>query len=244
MIACYRFAVLTDEKLYSSKAYAFYSCLQTMLPPDTADWLHEQGETPVSQFLRFDRVQNQLVWQISLLGQAAVSALSPVLDTLEILELNTGRIALRLLGKEQISAEDLIARSQQKTTAPRTELLFLTPTAFRQNGAYVVLPIEKLILQSLVNKWNAVFPKYPLDDADAFTLILDKLRIVDYSLRTSRYLLKSVYIPGFSGSLAISAPLPAPMMEIWNLLASFSAYSGIGIKTALGMGGVAAQPVE
>lgn len=239
MIARYRFAVLSEEKLPPSRAYALYSSLQSMLDPEIAGWLHSQGETPVSQFLYFNRAQNQYIWQISLLGQDAVCAISPLLESLNVLTLNTGNLVLRKLDVSIIPASELVALAQHSDASSRTELHILTPVAFKQNGVYTVLPSEKLVLQSLVNKWTTTFPKYPLDDSDAFDMILRKLRIIDYSIRTTRYPLKNVYIPGFTGKLIIHSPLPAPMLEIWKLLLSFSEYSGIGIKTALGMGGVA-----
>ena len=69
-------------------------------------------------------------------------------------------------------------------------------------------------------------------------MLLEGIRICDYNLHTTRYLLKDNRIPGFIGSLRIDTHLSAPLLEIWKILISFSEYSGIGIKTALGMGGV------
>ena len=34
-----------------------------------------------------------------------------------------------------------------------------------------------------------------------------------------------------------------PLLELWNALLSFAPYGGIGIKTSLGMGGVAVEPL-
>ena len=119
----------------------------------------------------------------------------------------------------------------------RTSLRFLTPTAFKQSGRYTIFPQEKLILQSLFARWNEVFPEYPLNDEDAFQALLSGIHITDYKLRTSRFLLKGVKIPGFLGSCTLDAKLPLPLLELWNTLLLFSGYSGIGIKTGLGMGG-------
>ena len=61
---------------------------------------------------------------------------------------------------------------------------------------------------------------------------------MDYNLHTTRYLLKETRIPSFLGSVTIEARLAPPLLEFWNALLSFAPYGGIGIKTALGMGGV------
>ena len=37
--------------------------------------------------------------------------------------------------------------------------------------------------------------------------------------------------------------LALPLLELWNALLSFAPYGGIGIKTALGMGGVSVEPL-
>ncbi len=77
-----------------------------------------------------------------------------------------------------------------------------------------------------------------LDDADAFQALENGIHIVDYRLRTSHYPMKSAKIPGFSGAVTLESHLPAPLEEVWKLLALFAPYCGIGIKTTLGMGGV------
>ena len=86
-----------------------------------------------------------------------------------------------------------------------------------------------------------MFPGYPLNDEDAFQVLLSGVHIVDYQLRTSRVSLKGVKIPGFVGSCILDAKLPLPLLELWNTLLLFADYSGIGIKTGLGMGGVHVQ---
>ena len=69
-------------------------------------------------------------------------------------------------------------------------------------------------------------------------MLCNGIRISDYNLRTTRFQLKENKIPGFIGNMRIDAHLSAPLLDIWKILITFSEYSGIGIKTALGMGGV------
>ena len=85
------------------------------------------------------------------------------------------------------------------------------------------------------------FPNMPLDDPDAVQAILRGLHIVDYRLQTLRHPLKQVHIPSFSGRVVLEARLPAPLLEVFKTLYCFAPYSGVGIKTALGMGGVGIQ---
>ena len=77
----------------------------------------------------------------------------------------------------------------------------------------------------------------PLDDPDALDALLRGTHIVEYNLHTNAYYLKGTRIPGFVGSAVVDAHLSLPLLEVWNALLAFAPYGGIGIKTALGMGG-------
>ena len=236
MISRYVFRVVSQDPLPPDRAYAFYSCLLSLLPKETAGELHEQGETPISQCLY--REQAEPLWRIHLLNEETCSVFSTVLDSLRTLQLHAGEIRLELLEKETLTADELIQNARAIETARFCSLRFLSPTAFKQSGRYTVLPEKELILQSLLKKWNTVFPSFPLEDEDAFRMLSDGLRICDYNLHTTRFILKDNKIPGFIGSMRFDAHLSEPLMDLWKILAVFSEYSGIGIKTALGMGGV------
>lgn len=238
MIARYVFTADAGEKLPLGRAYAFYSYLLSLLPTEVADFLHEQGETPMSQCLWYDRTTEQYCWKVSVFGDSLIGAVAPVLDELSELALNTGKVSLRCTEKTQFSSETFVTTALSAPVSNRCTLRLPVTASFKQNGRYVLLPQEHLILQSLLNKWNAFCPEIPLNDPDAVRMLENGIRISDYSLRSGRYPLKDQKIPGFYGSLTLRVSLPAPLMEIWNILCHFSEYSGVGIKTALGMGGV------
>ena len=96
-------------------------------------------------------------------------------------------------------------------------------------------------MQSLITRWGICFPDMPLDDAEALEAMLRGLHIVDYRLQTLRHPLKQTRIPSFVGRIVLEARLPAPLMEVFKTLYCFAPYAGLGIKTALGMGGVQVQ---
>ena len=108
----------------------------------------------------------------------------------------------------------------------------------------MIFPQEKLIIQSLVNRWNSFCSDYSLDDEDALRMLESGVSISDYSLKTVRYKLKNVYIPAFAGRVTLSSHLPAPLLELWNSILLWTPYSGLGIKTALGMGGTNVRFIE
>ena len=236
MISSYVFRVNTPEPLPTERAYAFYSCLLSLLPGEYVEELHEQKDTPIAQCLYREKAET--FWKIHLLDQVSGDAFASVLRDLKTLPLNSGEIGLDLLKEETITAEGLIKAARSINADRFFPLCFLSPTAFKQSGRYTVVPDKDLIVQSLTNKWNAVFPSFPLNDEEAFRMLTEGIRISDYNLRTTRFLLKDNKIPGFIGNMRIETHLSAPLLDIWKILFSFSEYSGVGIKTALGMGGV------
>lgn len=228
---------IPGHPLYADSAYRLYAHLLEKLPQEDALWLHEESSRTLSQFLRYDKEHNCYIWTVNILSDTVAELLGPILDAL--VEVSVENQVFSVLDKtiRKITAELLLHKAREESGSKRT-LSFLTTTSFKQNGRYVIFPQERLILQSLIMRWNEVFPLYVLEDEDAFQAILAGIHIVDYQLRTSRFYLKGVRIPGFVGSCVMEARLALPLMELWNALMLFADYSGIGIKTGLGMGGL------
>ena len=240
MIVQYRFTLTEDSKrpLPSFWAYRLYAWLLMQIDDDYADMLHAPGEKPISQYLYWDRNRCRNIWTVNFLDEKVASRLKGKLDSLAEISLHTGTLNAHLDTICERTASQLIMESRQQDKARRTVIRFMTPTAFKSNGRYAIFPQEKWLLQALIVKWNFTFPQMPMNDIDAFGLLVQGLHITDYSLRTMRYPLKNVKIPGFLGSITVELSLPAPMEEIWHLLLCFSSYTGAGIKTTLGMGGI------
>lgn len=245
MIEQLQFSLRTAEtpRLPSAWAYRIYGWLMAQLPADTAARLHEQGEHPLSQSLCFDAAAQTSVWTLNLLDDTLAAQIRPLLDGRTSLELHGTTLQLEQLGSHTVESGMQLLLAARDEPARRTRLWFRTPCAFKQAGRYAIYPQEFLLLQSLVLHWNTAFPDQQLDDPDALDAVLRGLRILDYNLHTASYLLKGTRIPGFVGSAVVDARLALPLLELWNALLSFAPYGGIGIKTSLGMGGVAVEPL-
>ena len=237
MITRYRLTLgpVADHPLFPASAYRLYAHLLELLDEEAAFFLHEAAGRTISQSLLPDRETGRTLWTIHLLTEETAGLLSPVLDTLTEVRIENQVFPLLDRSRETVTAEDLILRGRQAEHSCR-RLRFQTLTSFRQGGRYVIFPQERLILQSLILRWNEVFPRYPLADEDAFQALLAGLHIVDYSLRSGRFLLKGTRIPGFTGWCLLEAKLALPLLELWNTLLLFGEYAGFGIKTGLGMG--------
>ena len=218
-------------------AYPLYAWLLSHLSREEGDTLHEQGMRPISQYI--ERDGECVRWVVNLLNDEAVELFGPILEREKAAQLHQSKLAFGTHEIETIaSAQDFIARTRNMEEGSRFSLELVTPTAFKQGGRYAIFPQESLMLQSLIARWGLCFPAFPLDDADAVQAMLAGIHIVDYRLHTLRHALKQTKIPSFQGRVILEAHLPVPLMEIVKTLYVFAPYAGMGIKTALGMGGV------
>ena len=242
MMTQYRFIIsCPTEKMISSRyAYAIYAWLLEQVSAEMGNALHQSESSCIAQAIWYDRAREQNIWKISLLSKETAELFAPILERLNHITLRVISLDLELCEKRQITsfAQFLRTVRMEQTEESRVELCFLTPTAFKQRGKYTVLPSVALLLNSLVHKWNDCFPEAQIDDADAVSAMEENLLIVDYKLKTTRFPLKGIRVPGFFGELVIESKLPQPLENLWQLLVSFSEYTGVGIKTTLGMGSV------
>lgn len=230
-------------KLDASWGYWFYAALMEHLPLEVAEQFHQSDRTPLSQYLRLPTRENcSLDWVVNIFGDDVEAAVVPRLETLTELQLRCCAQPFHLALDSRIHYEDANAFWNHVTGLPDAasyRLHLLTPTAFRSNERFVIFPDVHLILQSLLSRWNRMAPDLQVCDSDVLNLLEAQIWIRDYRLQTHRFDLKSQRIPGFSGMLWLQNRLPAPLMEIWKGLLYFSTFSGLGVKTALGMGAVA-----
>ena len=242
MITRLQFAVSLPDgaQADASWGYWLYSALLEQMPAEAAEWFHEQSFTPLSQYWLVDKFAHRACWRVSLLGDEAESLLLAPLEALSRLNLRecTQPLAVSLEGRERYaSLSEFWNRAAAMPDVPSHQLRIWTPASFKSGGRYAIFPEARLILQNLVLRWNAIAPQCAISDEDALRMLEEKISIRDYRLQTSRFLLKEQRIPGFSGQIWLQNRLPAPLMEIWKLLLLFADFAGIGIKTALGMGG-------
>lgn len=227
------------HQVQATLAYPLYAWLLSQIPESAGDQLHEPGTRAVSQHLWRDPQTGEPWWIVTLLNDETVQLFLPILETRDQARLHQGFLPFASRQVERLDdAHALVQRAQQLPQTERFALELVTPTAFKQEGRYAIFPQESLVLHSLVSRWELSFPDVPLSDPDAMQALQRGLHIVDYRLQTLRHSLKQTRIPSFVGRIVLEARLPAPLMEVFKTLYCFAPYAGMGIKTALGMGGV------
>jgi CRISPR-associated endoribonuclease Cas6 len=235
--------LLPDDsvRVYPEWAYAMYGILCRELEPLFADVLHQQSLTPVSQFLQCSKVNEPIKWHITLFGSAQEQFIE-VLNRVKHYELTKYDTTLKVsdieilpsIREEEFCKIHLIENELQR----RLQVQFVTSTAFKSGGEYVIIPSIELMFQSLLIKWNAFTNDNQLDVSEVLPDICKYTRIVNYSLHSARFEFKGAIIPAFTGRVTLSVRGPETLVRLITLLTEFGRLSGIGIKTALGMGGV------
>ena len=220
--------------------YHLYAALLERLPTAFGEAVHRDDTTPVSQFVTL-RQDGGIVWTVNLLGEESERAVSPLLDGAEEFTLDREglRMEVRARRRTVIDGAEALLDLARRSTGLHT-LTIRTAAAFRSQGRYVVLPTERLIVQSLVKKWNGSVKECPIEDEDGAGVeaLWYGLRFREFQLRSGSYSLKGKRIPGFTGRLTLENRLDGFHRQLADALLLFSGFAGIGIKTALGMGGV------
>ena len=233
----------SEGRLTVSHAYRLYGWLMEQVSENFAVQVHEEGFTPISQHLVTQREKTTVQWTVSLLNDRTVEALGDVLAKTESLIIDDRQVMVAGRSLSEVrSAADLIRSAD--SDARKAGLCFESPSSFKVNGQYALFPDVEHIVMSLVNQWNQIFPEIGLKDQDALDTLKRGLYITDYRLRLSRFYMKNSCISGFSGQTVLYSRLPAPLQEVWKSLLALAPYCGIGIKTALGMGGVRVEMQE
>ncbi len=231
MIRSYQFRL--SAPLPATAAYPLYASMLERAPREFATRLHESAVTPVSQYVRDD------LWRVSLFGREAIDILSPILENLDEVYLHRDRTQVRL---EPISFHDMrsVEAFWKEPIPERGVLSFQTPTAFKSAGVYQLLPTQRLVLQSLILKWNGCFGDVcPIeDDGGGLEALSEGLCYRSLRLDSTEFAMKHTRIPGVLGQIAFENRLSGFHKQLANALLAFGTYSGVGIKTTLGMGGL------
>lgn len=215
----YRFKTNYESKYSYSWGYAIYSAFLEQLEEEEAKDIHDINT--------FNQYITHGEWIINSEKEFNFK------DSYYLKKFDT-RITLtegtNISFSEQEMADKYLIEDEYKKIV---RIIFLTPTTFKKDGEYVLYPTKDLIMQSLTNKWNEWAKEFVLEDME-----WDNCKISRYNLKSSLYTLKGAKIQSFIGYVDLFFWGSESMIRLGNMICNFGKYSGIGIKTALGMGGI------
>lgn len=87
-----------------------------------------------------------------------------------------------------------------------------------------------------MRKYDAASQKFEMMDEEVLEQLVRYSEIVRYHLRTVSFPMEGICINGFVGTIVIHMSGPETLTRYAHMLLSFGKYSGIGIKTGMGMG--------
>ncbi|NLV49920.1 MAG: CRISPR system precrRNA processing endoribonuclease RAMP protein Cas6 [Clostridiales bacterium] len=231
------------ESLHSNMGSLLQGVLMELIEPEYAAYLHSRDLLPYSQYLSVTKF-GEAVWCVSTLDDESCEKIIVPLtekivsgDTFEISRkgicFSIGEYRVRKFTyKEFVDAYFI-----PEETSRRGGVILVTPCAFKSDGRYQNIPGVRWVIQSLMHRFDAYSDTVKTYDPEALEHICKHTNISRFSLRSASFPLERVKIPSFVGQLEFYTSGSTTMAGLVNMLLRFGDYSGIGIKTAMGMGG-------
>lgn len=235
-ILIHKYIYKLGQELDRNKSSLLHGYLMEKTNDNFSDDMHITGFHPYTQYLYKTEEQ---YWCVSALNDYADKNLTTVLSNNGVITLthNDIMIPYTLISSMHTDTDTLFKEHYFIKEQSRYAIIeFLTPCSFKSYGEYMIFPDIWHIFRSLIEKYNLI-SETKIDEND-IDEICRCMKISSYSLRSSSFCLESVKIPSFLGKITIKCVGAKEMISLMHMLINFAEYSGIGIKTALGMGAV------
>lgn len=211
--------------------------LMTVIDSAYAEKLHEQSLRPYSQYIIGGESNEWIVRTMT--EKAYENIILPLNDTcFKECYIDKKNIQISIVDKKikTVNKKELLDEFYSDSYERKFNIRYLTPTSFKSNNQYVIIPDLRLIYQSLMNKYSASEKEMYMYDEDVLEQIVACSQISGYKLKSTVFPIEKVKIPSFIGNMTIKVTGNSTLSKYIRLLLRFGEYSGVGIKTAMGMG--------
>lgn len=229
---------IDNNNIVYNSSSIFQGFLMETINRAYAEKLHDLSYNPYSQFIYKNK--EGTFWIVTSLNtDAHDNIINPLLEIEKVnlknknLEINISNKNLEIIKRENLIGSYLFEDNPQR----RFNFNFKTPTAFKSQGKYVIIPNSRLIFQNLMKKFDSS-GKEQIYSNELMDSISNHSYISKYSLKSCLFNIESVTIPSFLGRVEIKLETNKEIARICNLLCKFSEFSGVGIKCSMGMGAV------
>lgn len=237
MLARLEMKLEAETKLSYQMSSAFHGALMEQLSPEEAEILHTPKLHPYTQHLEF--TPEKSLWVVTALHEDALEKIIyQKLLPLKEFTLKKQQIHIRITEKKltEYADQSLAALLYSEKAPDYIQLHFLTPTAFKQNGEILFYPDIRGIYINLLNRYAAAAEKTEMKDEDTLEALCKGTKIVRYDLKSVPFPLEGIKISAFIGKITLKLSGTNTMRNFANMLFHFGEYSGVGMKTSLGMG--------
>lgn len=227
-----------QEFMSYEKAVILQSILMSELDKEYAEILHTSQLHPYSQSMVNQNGKN--IWSVCTTNEEAYVKMIEHLHSTKFtnfyIEKEKWAVTVKNKKLYQMPRNGLMEQYFFEDSPRIIEVSFATPTAFKSQGQYVFYPELMLIYQSLMSKYEASSEKEVVKSIEVLEQLVDNSIVMSYNLHSCYYWISKAKIPAFMGRVKIKINGPQLMVNFANLLFRFGEYSGVGIKTAMGMG--------
>ena len=223
----------------------FHGALMELLPPRYVEKLHENSLKPFSQHI--EPCSEGIRWSLCSLNDECMKYINDALmNGIDKIELKNKDKTLNIVSRSMssITYKNLIDKTYFGEPSDFINIYFNTPTSFKIDGRYIIYPDIPSIYKNLTRKFDAFSNEFSLYDEDTLESLVNHSMITSYKLQSTYYSVESVKIPSYTGRITVKVNNSSQIANIAKLLFSFGEYSGIGIKTALGMGAIRIEEVN
>lgn len=228
---------LDQKDLSWQMSSSFHGALMELLSPEYAEAMHVSKRRPYAQHL--EKRGDSWYWVVTALNEEARDQiLVNVLKNLTQFTLKKHQLTIQILEKryQELSEQELARAFYQGKAEKYLTICFVTPTAFKQNGRYVNYPDIRALFSNLMKRNDAVNAEEGMWDEGTLVQLCEKAVLSRYELRSTIFSVEGVRIPAFLGRMTLRMDGTQTMRNFAEILFRFGTYSGVGVKTALGMG--------
>ena len=234
-----RIPVSSTGELNTDSGSVMHGIIMDLLPEPWPDKLHQDGRQPFSQWLETDD-RHEPVWHINILDDELAELMTGLIrdrDKLYCKHFHTDIIIKELEIKEQSLHEYLTSFIMKENVPERYRIFFRTPTAHKSQGEYTILPTINMIAGNLQKRFEQMDPECLIADPEIGQQITDNNKLIRYKLESRPFNLEGTKVFGYTGFMDIRFQGEDMLRKLSAALFSIAEWTGIGIKTALGMGG-------
>lgn len=216
----------------------FHGYLMSVIDTAYAEYFHHNTTNPYTSCIYRDRESKKFFWRITTFNKNAFDMIISYFLENDIktifLENKDLEVTVKSLSLNKTSFEELYLNANKKN-----KINLISPTSFKSEGVTHIFPNIRILLAGVIAKINQHSDSVKLEDEKIVNEFLDRVYIYDYNLKTQAFHLEKIKIKGFIGSMNIAIKgEDSALNQILNFLIMVSEYTGLGIKTSLGMGGV------
>ncbi len=215
----------------SALGVKLHGAVMGLIPSGFADELHKNSVQPFSMYCLYDEKSEKAIVRVYALSDKARIINNALSDTDEI---KIYGISSPIKKINSVSREIDINEEADKIK-DKVRLNILTPAIYRSGGRSFCTPELTRFFRSTAEKFTLFTGE---GDTDYLCGLISKIHLTDYSLSGKSYNISGNIYNGMTGFVDIPITKKDADKEFFKKLLVFSQYSGIGAKTAMGMGGV------